>query len=29
MIKQKTNNRVWIDKVRIYEHEKNWADFGV
>ena len=29
MIQEKTNNRVWIQKVRVYEHEKNWADYGV
>ena len=27
MIQQKTNNRVWIDKVRVYEHENNWAEY--
>ena len=29
MIQQKTNNRVWIDKVRVYEHENNWAEYGL
>ena len=29
MIKEKTNNRVWIDKVRVYEHDNNWAEYGL
>ena len=24
---KQTNNRVWIDKVRVYEHENNWAEY--
>jgi len=27
MITEKTNNRVWIEKVRVYEHENNWAEY--
>ena len=27
MIQEKTNGRVWIDKVRVYEHENNWAEY--
>ena len=27
MIQQKTNNRVWIDKVSVYEHVNNWAEY--
>ena len=29
MIKEKTQGRAWVENVRIYEHEKNWADYGV
>ena len=29
MIKEKTNGRAWIEKVRVYEHEKNWAEYGL
>ena len=29
IIKSKTQGRVWVENVRIYEHEKNWADYGV
>mgnify|MGYP001495396814 CR=1 FL=1 len=29
MIKEKTNNRVWIQKIRVYEHENNWAEYGL
>ena len=29
MIKEKTNGRVWIEKVRVYEHENNWAEYGL
>ena len=29
LIQQKTNNRVWIEKVRVYEHENNWAEYGL
>ena len=28
IIRIKTNERVGIKKVRIYEHEKNWAEYG-
>ena len=27
MILEKTNNRVWLDCVRVYEHENNWAQY--
>ena len=27
MIIEKTNGRVWLDCVRVYEHEKNWAQY--
>ena len=29
MIAEKTNGRVWIEKVRVYEHENNWAEYGL
>ena len=29
MIKEKTDKRVWIHKVRVYEHENNWAEYGL
>ena len=29
MIKLLTDNRVWIQKVRVYEHENNWAEYQV
>ena len=29
MIKEKTQGRAWVENVRIYEHENNWADYGV
>ena len=29
MITEKTNGRVWIEKVRVYEHENNWAEYGL
>ena len=29
MIREKTQGRAWVENVRIYEHEKNWADYGV
>ena len=29
MIKSKTQGRVWVENVRIFEHEKNWADYGI
>ena len=29
MIKLLTDNRVWIQKVRVYEHENNWAEYGL
>ena len=29
MIHEKTNNRVWLKNVRVYEHENNWADYGL
>ena len=29
IIKEKTDGRVWIDKVRVYEHDNNWAEYGV
>ena len=27
MIQKKTNGRVWIENVRVYEHENNWAEY--
>ena len=27
MITEKTNGRVWLDCVRVYEHENNWAQY--
>ena len=29
MITEKTEGRVWIEKVRVYEHENNWAEYGL
>ena len=29
MIQEKTNGRVWIEKVRVYEHENNWSEYGL
>ena len=29
MIAELTDGRVWIEKVRVYEHENNWAEFGL
>ena len=29
MIRDKTDNRVWIHKVRVYEHKNNWAEYGL
>ena len=29
MIKEITDGRVWIEKVRVYEHENNWAEYGL
>ena len=28
IILTKTSNQVWIDKVKIYEHENNWAEYS-
>jgi len=28
IISIKTKNEVWIDKVKIYEHENNWAEYN-
>lgn len=28
LVTVKTNNRVWVDKVRVYEHNKNWAEYN-
>ena len=27
MIAELTDGRVWIEKVRVYEHENNWAEY--
>ena len=29
MIAELTDGRVWIEKVRVYEHENNWAEYGL
>ena len=29
MVSEKTLGRVWIKKVRVYEHENNWAEYQV
>ena len=29
MIQKKTKGRVWIEKVRVYEHENNWSEYGL
>ena len=29
MIALKTFGRAWIENIRIYEHENNWADYGL
>jgi 6-pyruvoyltetrahydropterin/6-carboxytetrahydropterin synthase len=29
IIKRLTSNRVWISKVKIFEHENNWAEYNV
>jgi 6-pyruvoyltetrahydropterin/6-carboxytetrahydropterin synthase len=29
IIKEKTNGRAWIKSVKIYEHENNWAEYGL
>ena len=29
MITEKTLGRVWIQKVRVYEHENNWSEYGL
>jgi len=29
MIKLLTGGRAWIQKVRVYEHENNWAEYGL
>ena len=26
-IQKKTKQRVWVEKVRVYEHENNWAEY--
>ena len=29
IVSEKTLGRVWIEKVRVYEHENNWAEYQV
>ena len=29
MIVNKTDDRVWVEKIRVYEHENNWAEFEI
>ena len=29
IISLKTQDRVWIENIRIYEHDNNWAEYGV
>ena len=29
MIKVLTEDRVWVQKVRVYEHENNWSEYGL